>query len=670
MKCSMCSSELIESNLKFSCSHFLCNKCLSRKILTENFSSLLSTKSVKMNCSCGGDISVSYETCLKNIANSEKQQKKNKYCTKHHGISDTYCLDCRMWLCPQCISQFHSEYFKNHRLCSEDKMMASKCFYHRDYNKNFYCKTCNKLICEKCKTDNSNPSNIHKNHPILSLEEYKNKIKSKKKNLQFKDFDKFQRFVDGKEMEITKSFIDQTINTKKCINECIEKLKQLRENYISKYNQELSNLKYIFTIIKQAAFNFYQEMKEDKIDLGSFDFISNVKEELNDITYTNINYDYVTKIEDLLRKIDLSQFYTIKFNFRKLIYKNTQKIQLKEGVTSICALTNLSNSFICSLSSGTLALYTKSSKYKEISKTEDNFNNTINTICEIKKNEPECNFITGGNNSTIKIWRIDYNVGYNSQNQNNNSTNRIYCIQNIELRHDGNILNIYELNDGKRIASSSSKNIIIWSIDRSGNDIDDIIIKENVAYESCLLDNEINLISGSGEGRLKIWDISKEPKKPEKPEKPEKPLKRLIKFYKYHKEKITCMIKLEKNKIATGSADTTIILWDLNDENNIKILYGHKKCLSGLCYNEEKNRLFSCSKDFDIRVWDLNELVCTNVLKTKHTKLIYGMVLCSKSDIITCSNDCSIKVYSAGENDGDDGYDDFENAEENYDNFE
>ena len=96
--------------------------------------------------------------------------------------------------------------------------------------------------------------------------------------------------------------------------------------------------------------------------------------------------------------------------------------------------------------------------------------------------------------------------------------------------------------------------------------------------------------------------------------------------------------------------------------------------MSGLCYYKGKNRLFSCIKDFDIRVWDLNELVCTNVLHTHHSRIIYGIVFCSNSDVITCSNDCSINVYSAGENDKDDEYGDFDNdyndEDENYDKFE
>ena len=56
MKCSMCNSVLSSSNLKFSCSHFLCNKCLSRRLLLNKFSPLSTTKAVEMDCTCNGKL--------------------------------------------------------------------------------------------------------------------------------------------------------------------------------------------------------------------------------------------------------------------------------------------------------------------------------------------------------------------------------------------------------------------------------------------------------------------------------------------------------------------------------------------------------------------------------------------------------------------------------------
>ena len=305
MKCSMCNSVLSNSNLKFSCSHFLCNKCLSRKLLLLKLSPLSKTREVEMNCDCGGTISVPYSTCLNNISASEVQKKKNKYCKKHNAISDTYCPICRLWLCSECISSFHYEYFKNnHKLCQEDKMITSKCFYHRENINDFFCKTCNKLICRKCITDTSNSENLHNNHAIFSLDEYHKLIKNKRKNLKYKSFNDIMKFIDKREIEITKDFGDKCNESKEYIEEAIKKLEELKEKYITKYHQQLTNLKNIFLIIKQSYNNFYKELDGDKIDLASFDFISKIEEELNNISYTPMNFDLIENIHKSLNKIN------------------------------------------------------------------------------------------------------------------------------------------------------------------------------------------------------------------------------------------------------------------------------------------------------------------------------------------------------------------------------
>ena len=229
MKCYLCSSVLSSSNLKLSCSHFLCNKCLSRKILLTKLTPLTTTKAVEMDCSCGGKISVPYSTCLKNISEIQYQKLKYKLCNKHKNKSDKYCNICRLWLCEQCISSFHNEYFKNHKLATEDKMISSKCFYHRDNPNEIFCQSCNKLICKKCLTDNTNPENNHNNHATYTLDEYHKLIKNKKNNLKYKNYSDILKLIDKKEDEIIKNFSDKCEESKKYIEESIQKLDEIKK---------------------------------------------------------------------------------------------------------------------------------------------------------------------------------------------------------------------------------------------------------------------------------------------------------------------------------------------------------------------------------------------------------------------------------------------------------
>ena len=68
-----------------------------------------------------------------------------------------------------------------------------------------------------------------------------------------------------------------------------------------------------------------------------------------------------------------------------------------------------------------------------------------------------------------------------------------------------------------------------------------------------------------------------------------------------------------------------------------------------------------------IKIWDLENLNCTNTFYRPHTSIIYGIIICG-NDLISCSNDCSINVYSTGENENENNND--LDEEENYDKFE
>ena len=147
-KCSNCDSIIESPNIKFSCSHFLCGKCLSQKLLLQKFKPLTSSGSIEINCLCNGKANIPFKVCLDNISKPEIIKKSKK------GKSST-----------------------------------SKCFYHKDYNTNIFCKNCKKLICKKCETDESNPENNHSGHWTISLEEYNKTIKNMKKSLKFKTYE-------------------------------------------------------------------------------------------------------------------------------------------------------------------------------------------------------------------------------------------------------------------------------------------------------------------------------------------------------------------------------------------------------------------------------------------------------------------------------------------------
>ena len=666
MTCSMCNSILSSSNLKFSCSHFLCNKCLSRKLLLSNFSPLTNTKCVEMKCTCGGTISVPYNVCLKNILNAEKQKKKNKFCIKHKEKTDTYCPTCRTWLCEECISTFHNDVYKNHKLATDDKVVTSKCFYHRENYNDLFCVTCNKLICHECVTDSSNPENLHKNHSTYTLEDYHKLIKDKKKYLKFKNYDECMRFIDTRENEITKDFSDKCNESKEYIEDIIKKMEELRDNYITKYDQELTNLKNIFSIVRESYKNYYKELDGEKIDLKSFEFIQNIKEQINNITYTPLNFNYIEDIYDSINNIKTSKYYNIKFNFKKLVYEKSQSIDTEEGITTIFPLKSIPKSFACGTTNGKIQIYSKEDDYEYALVSESgnqDKGSSINALIELKKTD-KC-LISGSSDKTIRIYNIE------KKGEGNKSSYKLSCKK--ELYNNGIILSLIELSDGRIASSTSDNKIKIWYTNCKSFEDDNVVKIENsvknqikvVGYELCLaeastLENDENnkqLISGSSNGDLKFWDTFSG---------------KLGKSLKFNNSCVTCLININNHKLAVGYGDGVINIIDLFEISNYKVLSGHKSGINSICYLKWKLKLFSCSKDSTIKIWDLETMQCTNTLYKQHTSLIYGLIICG-NDLISCGNDKTINIYSTGEGENDE-YNDFEkdndnDEEENYDKF-
>ena len=77
-----------------------------------------------------------------------------------------------------------------------------------------------------------------------------------------------------------------------------------------------------------------------------------------------------------------------------------------------------------------------------------------------------------------------------------------------------------------------------------------------------------------------------------------------------------------------------------------------------MCYSNSIENLFSCSKDLTIKIWDLETLKCIKTLFNQHTSNIYDITFCD-NELISCSNDGNINIYSSAEN-NEENYDDFD----------
>ena len=163
-----------------------------------------------------------------------------------------------------------------------------------------------------------------------------------------------------------------------------------------------------------------------------------------------------------------------------------------------------------------------------------------------------------------------------------------------------------------------------------------------------------------------------------------------LKTFKCHEDKIDCAIELINGKIATGSYDATIKIWDINlnfnsqktikeegnvfcllefeenmllsgtEKNNINLwnlntlqlsfsFKGHQFWVNSLTKINNYNTYFaSCSNDNQIRIWDYKNKVCAKIL-TGHLNGIFTLITLKNGCLCSGGADLSIKIWDINE---------------------
>uniref|UniRef100_A0A8C0YTY2 Notchless protein homolog 1 n=2 Tax=Canis lupus familiaris TaxID=9615 RepID=A0A8C0YTY2_CANLF len=104
--------------------------------------------------------------------------------------------------------------------------------------------------------------------------------------------------------------------------------------------------------------------------------------------------------------------------------------------------------------------------------------------------------------------------------------------------------------------------------------------------------------------------------------------------------------------LASGSGDTTILLWDPSTGKQVgRVLAGHSKWITGLSWeplhaNPECRYMASSSKDGSVRVWDTTAGRCERIL-TGHTQSVTCLRWGGDGLLYSASQDRTIKVWRA-----------------------
>jgi len=73
-----------------------------------------------------------------------------------------------------------------------------------------------------------------------------------------------------------------------------------------------------------------------------------------------------------------------------------------------------------------------------------------------------------------------------------------------------------------------------------------------------------------------------------------------------HREEVTCIMQSpEHDSFAIGYADGSIRLWNSSSASVIATFNGHKKAITALAFDKNGTRLASGSQDTDLILWDI-----------------------------------------------------------------
>ena len=109
---------------------------------------------------------------------------------------------------------------------------------------------------------------------------------------------------------------------------------------------------------------------------------------------------------------------------------------------------------------------------------------------------------------------------------------------------------------------------------------------------------------------------------------------------------VLCIAEFEDNMILSGTTEKSIQLWDISGTNpqNIYSFQGHKLWISAITKLNDKF-FASSSNDANIFIWDFHLRKCVNKFPA-HKDCILSMIKLNDDRLCTCSADLTIKIWN------------------------
>jgi WD40 repeat protein len=204
---------------------------------------------------------------------------------------------------------------------------------------------------------------------------------------------------------------------------------------------------------------------------------------------------------------------------------------------------------------------------------------------------PNGGIVSASDNGALKLWNI-----------NDNSCKLLEIEQFVN--------HLLRLPDGKFASCYDDNNYInIWEM-KADSETECI---KSIVYEGCkeiiklFLLSDLNIACSAKFGesfRILILDSKNE--------------YNCIQNLSGHAGVVRALVSLQSDRIASGSDDTTIKVWDLDQGICLKTLTEHKHCINSLIFIERHNTLVSASYDEPIKIWEVNDFHCLKTIQVEY----------------------------------------------------
>ena len=475
-----------------------------------------------------------------------------------------------------------------------EKIRQKRCDSHNKYKASHFCTnlSCIKdsisFLCEFCY--NNHFINHFNNKEIKTVDE----IFSTKRLTQMKEDCK----IDSSHQEKINQILQD-------LDQIFRKLKETLCNIIDQEcNKAKAHIQQKFSIDNEYIMKIFK--KHEQVLIGLF-----TKEEINNNFNLTINsfIESYNKVSEIFQM----QIETVENRYKNidLLMKNLPKINQKHKDLADFVQQNISNfdelynniKLVNPMQSAKLdEILLQKLKNAKIDKKVPRLHTSI--IYKIIIYDNNTKYITCSFDKTIII-----------RNSEDNTIVRTLS-DHKEPVHD-----ILLLSDGRLASSSRDKTIKIWNL-IDGACEQTLIGHSDWVYALLELPNSI-LLSGSFDSSIGIWDISQKDKNE-------------LQFYhqvrKAKQLKAYCMILINVNKLGVSSnKDINIYAFDKKSFNIIRTLMGHTDWVIDIKLMKNSNDLLvSCSTDKDCRLWNISQENCLKIFKGHHNVICSMQILSDK----------------------------------------